>query len=114
IHLVPTTESRVLAPSQMYAFGDAFLRTSMARKELDAGAGLGSFDNATDYPSYTMHGSDGTRLARTRHAGSLNVVLCDAHVEGIKVDRLFFDNSDEARRRWFRDNQPHREVVLTK
>jgi len=114
LQLFQTTESQVLAPSQMYAFGDSFLRTSMARKELDAGGQFGSFDNTVDYPSYTMHGTNGTLLARTRHAGSLNVASCDAHVEGIKVDRLFFDNSDEARRRWFRDNQPHREVILTK
>jgi prepilin-type N-terminal cleavage/methylation domain-containing protein/prepilin-type processing-associated H-X9-DG protein len=114
IGLVQTAESQVLAPSEMYACGDSFLRTSMARKELDAGGDFGSFDNAIDYFSYTMHGSNGTLLARARHAGSLNVVLCDAHVEGIKVDRLFFDNSDEARRRWFRDNQTHPEVILTK
>jgi prepilin-type N-terminal cleavage/methylation domain-containing protein/prepilin-type processing-associated H-X9-DG protein len=114
IRIVRTVESQVLVPSDMYEFGDSFLRTSMAHKELDAGGDFGSFDNSSDYSSYAMHGTNGTLLARIRHNGSLNVVFCDAHVESIKVDRLFFDNSDSARRRWFRDNQPHPEVVLTK
>ena len=59
-----------------------------------------------------MHADDGTALARKRHSGKLNVVFCDDHVEGIKVNDLFFDNSEAARRRWFRDNKPHFELQL--
>src|SRR5262245_28887429 len=105
-----TRDLDVTVPSDMIQFADSFLRTSMIRKELDAGGSLGSFENGEG--GYTMHGNDGTQLARQRHTGRLNVVFCDGHVEGIKVDALFFDNSDEARRRWFRDNQPHRELIL--
>jgi len=39
-NLHPTREHQVAAPSDMIRFADSFLRTSMARKELDAGAGL--------------------------------------------------------------------------
>jgi prepilin-type N-terminal cleavage/methylation domain-containing protein/prepilin-type processing-associated H-X9-DG protein len=105
-----TRETDVAVAADMIEFADSFLRTSMIRKELDAGGNLGSFGNGEG--GYTMHGNDGTQLARQRHSGRLNVVFCDGHVEGIKVDTLFFDNSDQARRRWFRDNQPHRELIL--
>jgi prepilin-type N-terminal cleavage/methylation domain-containing protein/prepilin-type processing-associated H-X9-DG protein len=106
----PTREHQVAIPSDMIRFADSFLRTSMVRKELDAGGGLGSFGNGTS--GYTMHGDGGTELARRRHSGNLNVVFCDDHIEGIKVDVLFFDNSDQARQRWFRDHQAHRELTL--
>lgn len=109
-NLRATREHQVAAPADMIAFADRFLRTSMIRKELDAGGSLGSFANGTS--GYTMHGSDGTQLARQRHGGRLNVVFCDDHVEGAKVDALFFDNSDQARRRWFRDHQSHPELML--
>ena len=109
-HIRPTRDSQVVFPGDMIQFADSFLRTSMLRKELDAGGTLGSFGNGTD--GYTMHGNNGTELARRRHGRRLNVVFCDGHVEGLKVDTLFFDNSDAARRRWFRDNLPHRELIL--
>jgi len=107
-----TRDTDVAVPADMIQFADSFLRTSTLRKELDAGGSLGSFGNGDE--GYTMHGNDGTRLARQRHSGRLNVVFSDGHGEVIKVDTLFFDNSDTARRRWFRDNQPHRELILRK
>jgi len=107
-----TRENQVVAPADMIAFADTFLRTSLVRQELDAGAYLGSFANG--FSGYTMHGTNGTELARQRHRGRLNIVFCDDHVEPIKVDPLFFDNTDQARRRWFRDHQPHRELILRK
>ncbi len=68
----------------MLEFGDSFLRTSMVRRELDAGGSFGSFGNGEG--GYTMHGDDGAQLARQPHGGRLNVVFCDDHVEGIRVD----------------------------
>jgi prepilin-type N-terminal cleavage/methylation domain-containing protein/prepilin-type processing-associated H-X9-DG protein len=112
-NIVATREAQVAAPSDMIAFADSYYRVSFARKVLDAGGHLGSCNNGNS-DGYETHGNDGTQLARQRHAGRLNVVFCDGHVEGVKVDALFFDNSDATRRRWFRDHQPHRELMLTK
>jgi prepilin-type processing-associated H-X9-DG protein len=50
------------------------------------------------------------RTAR-RHSGVANVAFCDSHVEGIKFQPLFFDESDEALKRWNNDHEPHREVL---
>jgi prepilin-type N-terminal cleavage/methylation domain-containing protein/prepilin-type processing-associated H-X9-DG protein len=110
--LLPTREAHVRVPSDMIAFGDAFFRWSIVRRILDAGEGLGSFANGTG--GGELHSKDGAQLAQRRHFGRLNIVFCDAHVEGIKVDNLYFDNSDPARRRWFNDNQPHPELMLNK
>jgi len=52
-----TRENQVAAPADMIAFADTFLRTSMVRQELDAGAYLGSFGNGAS--GYTMHGTNG-------------------------------------------------------
>jgi prepilin-type N-terminal cleavage/methylation domain-containing protein/prepilin-type processing-associated H-X9-DG protein len=110
--LFPTREPQVRVPADMIAFGDAFFRYSTVRKILDAGEGLGSMGNGTG--GGELHSKDGTQLARRRHLGRLNLVFCDTHVEGVKVDTLFFDNSDQARRRWFNDNQPHPDLMLNK
>jgi prepilin-type N-terminal cleavage/methylation domain-containing protein/prepilin-type processing-associated H-X9-DG protein len=110
-NIVATRDSDIKAPENMIAFADAFLRVSSTRKILDAGGQLGSFANGEG--GYTMHGTNGTQLARMRHSGRLNTSFVDGHVEGIKVDTLFFSNADDARRRWFKDNLPHREVILT-
>ena len=109
---MPTRESLVKVPADMIAFGDAFLRLSMVRKILDAGTGIGSFANDTG--GYDRQFKDGTQIARQRHDNRLNTVFCDAHVEAIKVDTLYFDNSEPARQRWFNDHQPHLELMLAK
>jgi len=96
----------------MIAFGDAFLRLSTVRKILDAGTGIGSFAN--DASGYDRQFKDGTQIARQRHENRLNTVFCDAHVEALKVDTLYFDNSEPARQRWFNDHQPHLELMLAK
>jgi prepilin-type processing-associated H-X9-DG protein/prepilin-type N-terminal cleavage/methylation domain-containing protein len=108
--LIATRDSDLAAPADMIGFADSFLRVSSVKRTLDAGAPLGSFANGEG--GYTMHGTNGTELARDRHRGRLNVVFADGHVEGNEVNKLFFDNSDDLRRRWFRDHQPHRELIL--
>lgn len=105
---LPTRESLVKAPADMIAFGDAFLRNWRTRKILDAGVGLGAAVNNVDgWRGFT----DGTQFARQRHNNRLNTVFCDAHVEAIKVDALYFDDSVAARQRWFNDHQPHLELM---
>ncbi len=110
--LTPTRESMVVAPVDMIAFADNFMRISAKLKILDVGTGLSGYGNNTD--GYSMRGTNGFGFAERRHSGRLNTGFCDGHVESVKLDQLYFDNSDQARRRWFRDNQPHRELTLRK
>jgi prepilin-type processing-associated H-X9-DG protein/prepilin-type N-terminal cleavage/methylation domain-containing protein len=46
------------------------------------------------------------------HAGRANVLFADSHVELVKSN-LIVAPTDEARRRWNRDNQPHPETWLS-
>ena len=46
---------------------------------------------------------------RKRHQGRLNFVFCDGHVEGLKVQTLYFSKDDRDMRLWNVDNEPHRE-----
>jgi prepilin-type N-terminal cleavage/methylation domain-containing protein/prepilin-type processing-associated H-X9-DG protein len=103
-------EEMVVAPSEMYAFGDAFWRYSIKSKVLDAGYGIGG--NGPLGGTSEIWGTNGTQLAVQRHGGRLNVVLCDNHVESVKIDRLFFSASDYDRSRWFRDHKPHQDTSL--
>ncbi len=109
-NITATRESDVAAPADMFKFADSFMRISTVRQELDAGGIIGSMANGEG--GYDLPSENGTQLARQRHRGRLNVVFCDDHVEGVKVDALFFDNSPPARQRWFRDHQPHPELTL--
>src|SRR5262249_26088633 len=85
-------ESMVAAPSDMMAFADAFWRYSLRNQQLDVGYGFGG--NGNDSGTDGVWGANGTQLARQRHNGRLNTVFCDGHVEGIKVDDLYFNNAD--------------------
>ena len=49
------------------------------------------------------------RYARRHHQGRTNLLFCDGHVEDLKIERVFVDQSDTVLRRWNKDNEPHRE-----
>ena len=48
------------------------------------------------------------RYAQQRHRGRMNLDFCDGHVENFKTQKFMTDDSDATRRRWNRDNLPHR------
>jgi prepilin-type processing-associated H-X9-DG protein len=73
-----------------------------------------SFDKRELTLTFLVLSPDGkvrTALAYQRHAKKLNTAFVDTHVEPLKVDVLFFSTDDQDRRRWFRDDQPHREWI---
>jgi prepilin-type processing-associated H-X9-DG protein len=102
----PTPEAHIKAPSDMVAIADGFEGTAGGRLQ-------STFDNIArelPYPPPSKDQPDyGTEIARRRHQGRINVLFCDGHVEGMKLERLFFERSDAALRRWNKDNEPHRE-----
>ncbi len=44
-----------------------------------------------------------------RHAGRLNTLFCDGHVEAVKVHTLFYSKQDRDMRLWNIDYEPHRD-----
>lgn len=98
----PVRESQIASPADMMAIGDAF--TGNRDFLCDAASSLWRSQSVGgDFPP----GS--TRRAYARHRGKANVVFCDGHVEGPRLQTLFADDTDTALRRWNRDNQAHRE-----
>ena len=97
-------EADVFNPGNMIAFSDSAMKLPGERR-LDLGQWwIGTALRKAEVP-------DGTALGYKRHARKFNTAFADAHVESLKVDTLFFSTEDQDRRRWFRDDQPHREWI---
>ncbi len=103
---LPTKTSEVKSPADMIAIADAMEGSAGGRLQP-------TLDRiARDIPYPPLPGGTldlADEGIRKRHSGKINVVFCDAHVEGMKVQRMFFDRSDAALARWNKDNEPHRE-----
>ena len=99
----PTHETDVRVPSEMIAIADAFSGTP-DKVSLVEGAWIIA-RTGTSFPP-----RNDIQFAQSRHRGRLNVTFCDGHVEPFKVHTLFFDVTDEAYKRWSRDNEAHRGV----
>lgn len=112
----PVRDSDIVAPTEMIALGDtaetAFTATPPVTVVSDrdqwvrAGGTLSKavsiFLGSPDNQKYLI------RYAQKRHRGRMNIDFCDGHVENFKTQKFMNDDSDDARRRWNRDNQPHR------
>jgi prepilin-type N-terminal cleavage/methylation domain-containing protein/prepilin-type processing-associated H-X9-DG protein len=94
------SESQIKCPSDMMAIGDGFSGNN--RSIVDCTASLWRTSGAQD-----ILGS--TRRVYARHRGKAEVVFCDGHVEGPRLQTLFNDETDPVLSRWNRDHQPHRE-----
>ncbi|MCI0540834.1 MAG: prepilin-type N-terminal cleavage/methylation domain-containing protein [Verrucomicrobiales bacterium] len=115
-------ESKVQAPSDMIALGDATLSWTPASKlreffaietEKDGYDGWALLDinirNFHERPNF--QGSQGViRATLRRHSGRYNVGFCDGHVEGVQRNKLFLE-IDTALRRWNNDNEPHANLL---
>jgi prepilin-type N-terminal cleavage/methylation domain-containing protein/prepilin-type processing-associated H-X9-DG protein len=121
--LRPIPEANVLAPSQMIAIADSVLTTANRRNhpqwELSGNMQLTPFTWAIwkglgeDPPSqFCAWATSSLAAMRLRHGGRWNVVFADGHVENLALKDLFNFRSDEALRRWNRDNLAHRDQVI--
>lgn len=99
--MVEVREPFVHVPSDMIAFGDAYIECE------------GKIQGDHSVVGINFHGSFQplSSPAEKRHRGKLLVVFCDGHVAPFKVQTLLFDHSDEALRRWNNDHEPHRELL---
>ena len=102
----PVKEADVLNPCNMIAFSDSAAKFSGERKLTLGLPWIGTAGH------FQMPGiPNGTELAYQRHASKFNTAFTDGHIASLKVDTLFFSTEDQDRRRWFRDDQPHREWI---
>ena len=106
--LVPLPETQVKAPDDMIVFGDNFWVFTDREMDYEAG-GIARSVPGGGHDAATVERS--IREANRRHGGFANVVFGDGHVAGMKFQPLFFDESDDALRRWNNDHEPHREVL---
>ncbi len=96
-------ESRIVAPSDMAAIGDAY-------DEYDPPAN-GGLTLQYGYQLGDRAMKERARLStRKRHTGAFTVVFCDGHVEHMNPSKLF-GQDDAALRRLNNDNQPHRDQI---
>ncbi|MBM3822225.1 MAG: prepilin-type N-terminal cleavage/methylation domain-containing protein [Verrucomicrobia bacterium] len=115
-------ESRVVAPSDMMAMGDAHLIWSPKTMTKNvygvdlpydnySGMGLLDINSRNGVEQSGWPGSKGIiKATLKRHGGRYNVAFCDGHVESIKRDDLF-SRTDRPLRRWNNDNEPHAELL---
>lgn len=110
----PLAESSVTVPSDMIAIGDCY---SVGQYD-----GQGPNHNTVDvYESwepfaremgpFSLGSLPVKASGRKRHQGRLNLVFCDGHVEGDKVEKLFFSKDPADMRRWNVDNEPHANLL---
>ena len=104
-------ETQVTAPAEMIALLDDF--------SLFAGNRVVPNPSANGIVRLYGKGADdevitkidrGPRFADLRHGGKFSVVFSDGHLESVPYKKLYLDKSDQARRRWNIDNQPHHEL----
>jgi prepilin-type N-terminal cleavage/methylation domain-containing protein len=101
-------ESRVVAPSDMVAYGDI------------SDNPIRALDNALSWLNVSIHiilynnsdnadsSRDWIKSEKLRHNGMYNLSFADVHVESGKPAK-YFKWEDAIIRRWNNDNQPHRE-----
>ncbi len=91
-------DSRIKVPSEMIEAGDS---------------GLGMLSDTWLSPSALGPGEvvieEQTQWPTARHRGRANILFCDNHVSSAG-QKKWLQKTDEARRQWNNDNQPHRET----
>lgn len=105
----PARDSAVRSPSQMIATGDAYaggLNGETARWEIMESIGEITRDGASHLDGEGIPVAK-RPTARKRHAGHLNMAFCDGHVQGLKVEKLFYGKDERDMRLWNIDNEPH-------
>ncbi len=99
----PRVESLIKAPSDMIALGDANLWSGV---RADGTRWLFGDEVLTpDRIGRKAYHLD----EKKRHGGRFNLLFVDGHVEAVKWQK-FYEPSDEARRRWNYDNEPHADL----
>lgn len=108
----PVREDEVQRPVQTIALGDGVARLKSGPLHC-AGVSLKRWQLAEPVSESWQQLLEGDRSVRRLHSGRANVAFCDGHVESNTLKLLFEDTSDDALRRWNRDNEPHRDWLIS-
>jgi prepilin-type N-terminal cleavage/methylation domain-containing protein/prepilin-type processing-associated H-X9-DG protein len=102
--IVPTREAEVVAPADMIAIGDGFVRTAknLVIAEADEISRVNPYFQ-TYNPLYAVMAT----VAQARHGGYVNVVFCDSHIELLRNQILFLNENPDVLRRWNKDDEAH-------
>lgn len=104
-------ESRVIAPSDMIAVLDDF--TLVGGKRIFPNFIMDGIIKLRQHSGILQLVEAGPNYAQMRHRGRINVTFCDGHLESPRYGILFIDPTDNVRKRWQLDNQPHHSRWLT-
>ena len=116
---VKTTESQVIRPSDMIAFGDATLWVGKTPVGGDPELEIGFLTTASGL-SVSLNkenlqgepaGDPAVQATAQRHGRRWNIGFCDGHVENLKAIKLFDSTNPAVTRRWNKDNQPPTHVT---
>jgi len=97
--------NNVVSPGEMIAFGDGFMR-GPGTFVIAGSDTLYRYKSPTASDSISADSPD-VKAAQARHRGRANIVFVDGHVEGYKLQSLFFDPSPSAFAIWNIDHQVH-------
>lgn len=103
----PVPENRVVNPADMVAYTE-FVVWRM--RPLDLNTIVPEFPGPPAAYPIPVTGNNRFTPALWPHGRGLNQLLCDGHVDWVS-EKSFVRDADATRRRWFTDNQPHRELV---
>ncbi len=114
VSTVPVRESKVRQPADMIAAGDAFAERRGQAVPISMHGNLFHTDDLLAIKwnlSYNATMREYYESGPKRHAGRLNIVFCDAHVESPRIKELFSYEDPGALRRWNNDNLAHKELL---
>ena len=110
--VMPVAESQVVNAAEMIAYTE---QIAWRMLPLDINTWIVEYPRPAKDRMYSIPDKGNIRFgpAGYQHATSLNQLFCDGHVEHITTS-LMNSDTDALRRRWFIDNNPHRELKTRK
>jgi prepilin-type processing-associated H-X9-DG protein/prepilin-type N-terminal cleavage/methylation domain-containing protein len=100
-------EADVKVPSDMIALGDALCRAGPY--VLQIGQLLQRATLTYNHTDLKILGPSEHRRTLRRHAGKINLLFCDGHVQALTLTNAFFEQTDQALVKWNRDHEPHQQ-----
>jgi prepilin-type processing-associated H-X9-DG protein/prepilin-type N-terminal cleavage/methylation domain-containing protein len=104
---LPVTESRVKAPSDMFAIADARILT-FGVVSFGGGAAISSETMGYPFMPFNNNGGIAAEPQPLRHGKGFNFLFCDGHVSLVK--RSDFINPTNSWQNWNNDHEPHMET----
>ena len=109
---IPIFETQVVAPGELYAFGDATIGNQANGLDFTFSFSPNFYHRWVYDPGWRQKlriEVAGYKKYRPAHSKTLNVVMADAHVESPAINTLCFPTNEWDRSRWFIDHEAHNE-----